>query len=145
MAMKQIGWVVQKEGRTVKIRVERDSACGGNCAGCHGCPQNAIVFSYPDHPDAPFQVGEQVCVVMPTRKFFGGIFQSYGILILGMLLGAIVGYCWTGKDGGAVLGGFIGLGLGGFLVYRIAKNRSTGITVFRMENVEEDGRNDNNA
>lgn len=123
MAMEQIGFVAEVGKDEVKIRVERQSACGGNCAGCHGCPSNAVLISYPNDPQNPFSLGERVTVVMSTKNFFGGIMQSYGILILFMLAGAIGGYVWSEREGIAVLGGFLGLGIGGILVSFLGRRK----------------------
>ncbi|MBO5364185.1 MAG: SoxR reducing system RseC family protein [Clostridia bacterium] len=91
MAMEQIGYVARIEDGIAKIRVDRESACGGNCSTCHGCPQTAVLVSYPDNQEHPFQVGEEVRVLMPTGKFFSGIMKSYGVLIFTVLAGTILG------------------------------------------------------
>ncbi len=139
MAMKQTGYVAKIEDGMAKIRVERESACGGNCAGCHGCPQNAVFVSCPDDPKKPFLIGEQVLVTMPTNQFFMGILQSYGVFIVSMILGAVLGFIFIGNEGASVLGGFFGLLFGGWLVHLIGKHTPNHITVLRMENDNERG------
>ncbi len=129
MSMEQFGFVTSIEDGLAKIRVDRESACGGNCAGCHGCPQNAIIISWPDNPENPFMIGERVKVTMPTNNFFAGIFKSYGVLILALLAGAILGYEITGIDGGSVVGVFIGLVIGGFVVKLISDKSKNAISV----------------
>lgn len=113
MAMEQTGFVAERCGDRVKIRVDRESACGGNCAGCHGCPQNAILITCADDIDHPFALGEKVQVVMSTGTFFSGMFLSYGVLIVTVLLGAVLGFYLTRSEGFSVLGAFLGLLLGG--------------------------------
>ena len=120
--MEQIGYVTQVTDGVAKIRVDRESACGGNCAGCHGCPQNAVIISLKDDKDNPFVVGEKVYLNMKNSHFFTGLFKSYGVLIVTMLIGAILGYCLSKTEGLSVLGGFIGLVIGGIIV-RLVNNR----------------------
>lgn len=113
MAMEQVGYVAELCGDFVKVRVDRESACGGNCAGCHGCPHNAILISCDNDLENPFTLGENVRVIMPTGIFFSGMLKSYGVLIFTVLLGAVVGYWLTHMEGFSVLGAFLGLLLGG--------------------------------
>lgn len=113
MAMEQTGFVAELCGDKVKVRVDRESACGGNCAGCHGCPNHAVLITCANDMENPYELGEKVQVVMSTGTFFSGMFLSYGILILMVLLGAVVGFCLTRLEGVSVLGAFLGLLLGG--------------------------------
>ncbi len=137
MAMEQIGYVSAIENGIAKIRVERESACGGNCGACHGCPSTAVFVTYPDDKDRPFRVGETVKVLMPTGKFFGGMMKSYGILIITVIVGAILGYCVNFTEGFSVLGAFLGLLVGGVVVHILSKKSHSGIVVKRIDRKEE--------
>lgn len=134
MAMEQIGYVVGIENGRAKIRVDRQSACGGNCSGCHGCMQEAVFVYQEDDPTSPFQVGERVRLVMQTGSFFSGIFQSYGFMILTFFVGAILGYRISNREIVSVAGGFLGLLLGGALVHFCFKKKQPKMSVIRMEN-----------
>ena len=112
MAVEQTGYVVAKQNGEVKIRVLRESACGGNCSGCHGCPANAIFVTVKDDPEQPFQVGEAVVLQMSSKQFLGGTLGSYGIMTLLILLGAIGGYAMTKQEGASVLGALLGVLMG---------------------------------
>ncbi len=133
MAMEQIGYVAKIENGIVKIKVERESACGGNCAGCHGCPQNAVFVEAPNDPEKPFLIGEEVVVVMPTKSFFAGMLKSYGVMIFTMIFGALLGFFIFQKEVFSVIGGFSGLVFGGWLVHLLGKQTSSHITVLRKE------------
>lgn len=133
MAMEQTGFVAEISGSTAKVRVDRESACGGNCAGCHGCPKSAVLVSCPINPEYPVKIGQEVKVIMQTGKFFSGIFKSYGVLILMVLLGAMLGFYLTGVEGFSVLGAFVGLLLGGGWVHLISKKSDTDV---RMERID---------
>ncbi len=133
MAMEQTGFVAEINNGIAKVRVDRESACGGNCAGCHGCPQTALVVSCLIDPENPVQRGEKVKVVMPTGRFFSGIFKSYGVLIFMVLLGAVLGFYLTGVEGFSVLGAVLGLLLGGSWVHLLSKRSKQDIKIEKID------------
>ncbi len=133
MAMTQIGFVIEVSEESIKVRVDRESACGGNCAVCHGCPQNAVVVTCPVQPDMTFRQGEKVRVLMPTGRFFSGMMRSYGVLIFTVLLGAVLGFFLTKSEGVSVLGAFIGLLIGGFLVSLFSKKFPSEVIVEKID------------
>ncbi len=133
MAMTQIGFVTEVSEKSIKVRVDRESACGGNCAGCHGCPQNAVVVTCSVQPDMTFHQGEKVRVLMPTGMFFSGMMRSYGVLIFTVLLGAVLGFFLTKSEGVSVLGAFIGLLIGGFLVSLLSKKFPSEVIVEKID------------
>ncbi len=87
--MEKNGYIVSADGDTVKIRIDRDSACGGNCAHCHGCSSEMII-EYKNCCD--FKEGEIVKVTMDTKRFFKKAFLGYGLLVIAMIFGGILGY-----------------------------------------------------
>ncbi|MEE1013759.1 MAG: SoxR reducing system RseC family protein [Clostridia bacterium] len=137
MAMEQIGYVVEVLGTDVKVRVVRESACGGNCGACHGCPSGAVFVTCANDIDVPFMVGEEVVVEMPAKQFFGGTLGSYGIMTLCMLLGAILGYLLTKYEAVSVLGGFLGLVVGILLMRVFFQGRQAAIKVKRQNEMRK--------
>lgn len=133
MALRQYGYVTAVVGDTVKIRVDRQSACGGNCGACHGCPSDAVLIEQKNDPDRPFSVGERVILVMPSRSFFSGLLQSYGALAVSLFGGAILGYLIGRTEGGCVLGGFLGLLIGGAVMTLLQKKKVLPVRVLRDE------------
>ncbi len=129
--MKQIGYVVQVE-EDVKIRVARESACGGNCGACHGCPSGAVFITYPNDKSNPFEIGEQVVIEMSSSNFLKGTFGSYGIMTICMLLGAILGYVVTKQEIISVLGGFLGLIFGAVFMRLMFGRHSQNLTIKRQ-------------
>ena len=136
MAMEQSGFVTEVRDGFAKVRVDRESACGGNCAGCHGCPQTAVLISCPVDPEKPVRIGEKVKITMPTGTFFSGMFKSYGILILMVLLGAIFGFYLTGIEGFSVLGALLGLLIGGVCVRLLSRKSNTDVIMEPIERLE---------
>lgn len=137
MAMEQTGYVVEVLGTDVKVRVMRESACGGNCGACHGCPSGAVFVTCANDADAPFMVGEEVVIEMPTKQFLGGTLGSYGIMTFCMLLGAILGYLLTKHEAVSVLGGFWGLTAGILLMRVCFQGHQAAIKVKRQNEIRK--------
>ncbi len=133
MAMEQLGYVAKIDDGIAKIRVDRESACGGNCGACHGCPNTAVLVSFPNDPQDPFSIGEKVRILMPTGTFFFGIIKSYGVLILSVLAGAVLGYSLNQSEGFSVLGAGLGLVLGGCWVHVLSRKSKPSMRIQRMD------------
>ena len=112
MAMEQVGYVARIDETEIIIRVARESACGGNCGACHGCPSDAILVACPNDDKQPYFIGEEVRLRMPSETFLSGTLLSYGLMTVAMLLGAILGYVVTNAEFGSVLGTFAGFAVG---------------------------------
>lgn len=80
MAMIQTGVVTETSAEAAKVRVDRESACGGNCAGCHGCPAGAVFVTCPNTPEDPLRPGDMVQIEMPARAFFKMPFGAMALL-----------------------------------------------------------------
>ncbi len=132
MAMEQIGYVTAAEQDLIRVRVARESACGGHCASCKGCPSDAVVITGKNDAQNPYTVGEQVLVVMPTKHFLKGTAGSYGTLTVLMLLGGILGYKLGNTELFSVLGAGIGLAVGTWLIKRMFANSQTEIRIERQ-------------
>lgn len=88
--MEKNGYVVTANEKTAKIRVSRESACGGNCSHCKGCGTDAIIFEIENSMD--FKEGEIVKVTMDDSKFLKKSFLGYGLLVVLIIAGGILGY-----------------------------------------------------
>lgn len=131
MAMENTGFVTEVLKDTVKVRVMRESACGGNCSGCHGCPSDAVIIECKKGELEDFSVGDEVTVEMPKRSFFDGILISYGLMTFMMIFGAVAGYIVLKKEISSVLGGFLGLAVGVALMKAISGKHKIEITIKR--------------
>ena len=133
MAMRQQGVVTETTEDEAKIRVDRETACGGNCAGCHGCPSGAVFVTCPNSPSDPLRPGDIVSIEMPARTFFQHAFWSYGALAVFMLAGAIFGYWISGLEAGSVLGGFGALALGILMLRIVFGKRKSDFKVTKLK------------
>ena len=87
--MEQNGYVISSDEKTVKIRIDRESACGGNCAHCKGC-SSEMIFEYEN--SCGCKAGETVKVLMDDKNFLKKSFLVYGLLIISLIMGGILGY-----------------------------------------------------
>ncbi len=108
--MRQEGYVVAASGDMVKIRVDRESACGGNCVSCKGCPAEAVIIEC--KTEEKLAVGDRVEMTMPTGRFLGNAALGYGFLTVLAICGAVLGYTFWKSEGASVLGALVGIILG---------------------------------
>lgn len=108
--MKQYGYVTDIQQNRAKVRVVRESSCGGNCVSCKGCPTEAVFVEC--LADDSLRKGDKVVLTMPTKTFFKGMLLGYGQTVVLMIIGAILGYKFLGNEISSIIGMFGGLGLG---------------------------------
>lgn len=120
--MEQIGYVTEALGDTIKVRVDRESSCGGNCVSCKGCPASAVIVECRTNDN--IEKGDRVKIVLPDRKFFKNVFLGYGLPIILMVMGAVLGYIILHSEGASVLGTVLGLALGLIMQRLIFKGKS---------------------
>ena len=114
-----------------KVRVDRESACGGNCVSCKGCPASAVIVECSVAEEV--NVGDEVRLVMDNGSFFKNAALGYGLPIVLMIVGAVVGYCALKSEGASVIGAIIGIVLG-MLALKIGfKNKKSRIVATRTE------------
>ena len=80
--MVQRGYVTEVGDKFVKVRIERQSACGGNCASCLGCPAEAKIIECPYR--GKLVKGDRVELVMEDKRFFKNVFWGYGLPTAGV-------------------------------------------------------------
>lgn len=113
--MQQFGYVVGVDKNIVTIKINRESACGGNCVSCGGCKKGACIMIECIYKEQePVQTGDTVIVTMDNKSFFKNAFLCYGLEIFGIIAGAVVGYMIMHKE----LASFIGAVLG-FIVFAV--------------------------
>ncbi len=129
--MKQYGYVTEVLDDKVKIRVIRESSCGGNCVSCKGCPTDAVMVECVT--DEAFSAGEKVTLIMKDKAFYNGLFWGYGQVILLTVILAVLGYVIFKTELASVLGAALGLCLGLTLAKLIFRNRKSEIKVEKAD------------
>ena len=131
--MVKSGFVVEVGEKLVKVRIERQSACGGNCAGCLGCPADAKIIECPYC--GSLAKGDRVKLVMSDGRFFKNVFWGYGLPTLMTVFGAAAGYVIFKKEGASVLGAALGLAAGLLAARLIFKRKNTEITAVAADKI----------
>lgn len=108
--MEQQGYVIEVKNGVAKIRVNRESACGGNCVSCKGCPSSAIIIEAKD--EIGLKRGDSVTLYEDSSKVIKYAVIGYGLLAALMCVGAVIGYNATGRDLMGLLGAALGLAIG---------------------------------
>ena len=129
--MNNIGYVKEVSEKTITVAVPRQSACGGNCSGCKGCPSDTAIVTC--DRDDEFSVGQQVMVEMGKGSFFGGIFLTYGVMTITLFSGAVIGYLLFRNELASVLGGILGVISGGGIVKATCKGKEIKIKIKKAE------------
>ena len=131
--MENTGIVTEVRDGKARIRIDRVSACGGNCVSCKGCPSEAVFVEVEDR--IGLHQGEFVLLHMETRRFLYSSLIGYGLLALLVLAGAILGYCVFQVELISVLGAVCGLVIGLIVLKVIFGKRQQSITVRKKEDL----------
>ncbi|MDD6484834.1 MAG: SoxR reducing system RseC family protein [Clostridiales bacterium] len=98
--MQQIGTVERTDGEYAEVRIKRQSACGGNCAGCGGCGGREQVVKARNKAGA--KVGDTVALEMDSGKVIGAAAAVY-IVPLGVLAAAFMVFNRKMGEGSSIL------------------------------------------
>ena len=129
--MEQIGYVTEVLGDSIKVRVDRESSCGGNCVSCKGCPTSAVIVECKINGD--IEKGDKVKITLPNRKFFRNAALGYGLSVILMIAGAVIGYIMLHSEGASVIGTALGLALGLILQRLIFKGKTDELIATKCE------------
>ncbi len=90
------GEVVSEEGEFVRVRIYRESACGGNCADCGGCGKKEHIV-YAKNPSGA-KKGDRVRVLMHKNKILKAAFLAYIFPLFALIAGYCAIYAITKKE-----------------------------------------------
>ncbi len=103
--MEKLGKVKKIENSIAEIEIERDSACGENCAACGLCGNKQLTVSLP--VDSTISAGDTVKLVAKDSKILWlsavGYLSLTILILLGAVLGTRLGGEWLGFLGAFVL------------------------------------------
>ena len=92
--MNKFGIVTKCEKDFAFVRITRDSMCGDNCGSCNLCGNKNIEIKAINSKGA--KPSDRVEMDMPEKSGFSASFLAYGmpmlILIAGIIIGAVLGY-----------------------------------------------------
>ncbi len=125
--MEQTGYVIESKSGIAKIRVDRESSCGGNCVSCKGCPTSAVIVEAEDK--LGLTKGDVVTLYEDTKKIIGYAIIGYGLMAVLLIIGAVIGFIVSKNDIISLLSAAACL-LIGFLIVKFAfRNTKSEFTV----------------
>lgn len=84
------GTVVKINGNRATVRIEKKSACSGECSSCGLCENP--VYDIEAKNSANADVGDKVVLYMPTGRVYFAAFLVYMLPIIAIL--AVMGICY---------------------------------------------------
>lgn len=133
--MKNIGIISEINGKKAKIKVLRETACGGNCASCSGCELKNHFIDADIEKEFDFspKVGDSVQITMDDKLFYTYAILGYGIFVVFLIAGAVLGWNFYKNENSAIIGGALGIVVSFCVVKLIFKNKKTGLKVSKTE------------
>ncbi len=133
--MEQTGYVVSASGGAAKVRVDRESACGGNCVSCKGCPSSAVIVDVDDN--LGLKKGDVVTLYEDTKKVLRYAAIGYGLMAVLLVVGAVLGFMLTHRDIMALVGAAAALLIGFVVVKLFFRNADTSFKVTEIKSRAE--------
>ena len=135
--MTNTGIISEINGGKVKIKVLRESVCGGNCESCSGCELKNHFIDADIKTELDFEpkTGDRVNIFMDDKLFYRYSFIGYALFVVFMILGAVAGYSATKDEQKAILCAFSGILLAFVVVKLCFKNKKSGLKITKI--VEE--------
>lgn len=130
--MEQTGYVTEVSDGRIKVRVIRQSACGGNCASCSGCPSEVQLIECAAYDGAA--VGDRVTLYARSRCVIGGAAVGYAMPAMLAVCGAVLGFAVRSTDAASAIGAAVGIALGLVLARIISARRKILIKAVPFEN-----------
>lgn len=124
--------VVGIEGDDAVVAIQRQSACGG-CSAKSGCGTSVVASLFPGrqqtlhlHNSQHAQVGDRILVGLPESALQRASLLLYGVPLVLLLAGAVVGQSWGGTEPLAILGGLSGVALGLLVARHLTRHAGNG-------------------
>lgn len=127
--MEKLGFVSKINGEYMTVSVNRDSACGENCAACGLCSNREMSVSLKN--PGSLSVGDKVRLISDDRIFVGHSALGYAFLTLLIILGGTLGTA-LGNEWLAFGCALLGLGAG-VLILKLFFKKNMEIKVEKIE------------
>ena len=133
--MINVGKITELSDKTANIKIMRDSACGSNCQSCGGCELKDHYIEADIKTEFLYtpKVGDSVEIHLDNKTFYLYSVLGYGVFIVLLIFGAVVGYLKFKTDDASILGGILGL-FSGFVFLKIFfKNKKAAYKIQKSE------------
>ena len=127
--MEKTGFVSKINGENITVSVNRDSACGENCAACGLCSNREMSVRLKN--PGGLSVGDKVRLISDDRIFVGHSALGYALLTLLMILGGTLGTA-SGNEWIAFGCALLGLGMG-IVILKLFFKKNMEIKVEKIE------------
>lgn len=128
--MEKYGTVTEILGGYMNVKLQRDSACGDNCAACGLCG-NSREMTVRLKNTNDFEEGDKVRLVSSDKSFLRYSAAGYLSLTALLIAGAVIGSLW-GNEWLAFAGAILGTAVG-ILVLRLFFTDKFEITAEKVE------------
>lgn len=134
--MTNTGIITEIKDNKAKIKVVRSSACGSNCQSCGGCElkDHFIIADIKTEFDYSPKVGDKVIINLDNRTFYLYTVLGYTLFVAFLILGGVLGYMKFKTEDSSVIGAFIGLAAGFFVLKVFFRNKKTAYKIQKSEN-----------
>ncbi len=123
------------------ITVMRESSCGRSCASCAGCSAKSKVVTAVANNLCGADVGERVCVEMPTKEVLGIVSAVYILPLIFLLAAAFFANLLGAGEGICILSGAFGFVAAFLLVKKlnswVSQKNVTEINIISVVNGEQ--------
>lgn len=127
--MKQIGIVEAVNGTEARVKIKRESACGGNCASCGGCG-GAKTTTVVAQNKAVAVVGDMVELEMPSGTVLSAAAAVYIIPLVAFIVGDVLANNIFKSELKSLLGGLAFMAAAyGAVILKSKKNKDKYILV----------------
>ena len=133
--MINVGKITELSDKTAKIKIMRDSACGSNCQSCGGCELKDHYIEADIKTEFLYtpKFGDSVEIYLDNKTFYLYSVLGYGVFIVLLIFGAVIGYLKFKTDDASIFGGLLGL-LSGFVFLKIFfKNKKAAYKIQKSE------------
>lgn len=126
--MEKYGVVIEADEKYARVKVERESACGGNCASCGLCASNSAYIKVKN--TEKLEKGDNVRILCDDTRFLKRCAVGYLSLTALMILGGALGA--RGGESASFFGAAAAL-LCGILLLRRTFSRDMNIKTEKIE------------
>ena len=142
--IEQQAQVTALDGDHALVVIVRQNACG-SCAAKSGCGTSVIASLFPQRQQqlrvantVQAGAGDQVLIGLSESGLQRASLLLYGVPLLGLLAGALLGQLWGGSEPRSILGGLLGASLGLWIV-RWRSRRGSGLQPVMLRRLSTGG------
>lgn len=123
------------DDNTAQVAVQRESACGGNCAACGGCKSMNIIIARAKNTVHAVQ-GDKVTIQSSTPRILSAAAMVYLVPLLTFFLGYFIGAALELSEKLSIAASLVGLFAGSIAVVFFQRSRGKNSVSFEIISVD---------